>query len=130
MPGAANAFVPAIRWLHGAGRDGAAGRLPCAVGVADEEAAGAIGAGPGGVAANGNGCCLKADDRAGAAGPRTGGGCVGKLGLTTDISAAWAIPGETPITAAITARSLRIFPSLSRQRTSPETRGSAWAPPH
>ncbi len=80
-----------------------------------DEVAGAVVAGAVEGIANGNGCCLKADDRAGVAGLKRGGGCGVKLGLTTDTSAAWPIPGDTPIRTAIIIRSLRTHsPSLSQ----------------
>jgi hypothetical protein len=59
---------------------------------------------------------LNADESAGVTGAKSGGGCVGKLGLTTDTSAARAKPGKAAATMAIIVRSLRISSSPSRSR--------------
>jgi len=98
---------------HGAGRGGAPDRAPEPPDLSWDEEAGGTAAGG---AANGNGCWLNADERAGVTGRKSGGGCVGRLGLTTDTSAARVKPGKAPPTTAITVRSLCISSSPSRRR--------------
>jgi hypothetical protein len=84
-PAAAYGAAPIV-WFRGAEAAGLAGAA-CARG-------GTV---------NGNGSCLNAGDRGGVAGLINGGGCIGRLGFTTAISAACSVLDAVPLNTSAAA---------------------------